>query len=448
MAPFYSDFVAEARNRYPTLVTSLDRAIGKAGAEPDLENLLSVLNAASNVEEGLPEDLLNDGIRNWAAEAETLRSHLLSYIVGRCESFHRSRAAEACAPLARGLGGSGAAIFSTNYDRVIEHACQSAGVELSDGFQRGLGNQASPWCANFDGGLVLAKLHGSVTWYVDPSEKEGYLRLDRGYALPGPEFHLSRDGNDLTPLMIIPTLEKEVLRDPYSHLAHLFSARLSRTALLVVMGSSLRDEHLVSSIKFYGDRLVVLVIGMNADVAASRLEGNRTVALEASAEQFLRNSTPRLLDLVRSVPDHSSAEDLWRSVEEFAGEQRRVLSEIGDLDEEQRRSLADLRSGEPSVVLPALSRLRGKATPALLDATVALLDSPDADVRCAVAGNLGIVASTSAIGYLRRVALGDPNESVRIEAGLALNEIGTGEARAALEEYQVQHPEDSVGQLL
>lgn len=120
MAPFYSEFVAEARSRYPALVSSLDRAVAKAGAEPDLESLLSVLNNASNLQAGLPEDLLDEGIRAWAAEAETLRSHLLSYIVERCESFDRSRAAEACAPLVGGLGDSGTAIFSTNYDRGIE----------------------------------------------------------------------------------------------------------------------------------------------------------------------------------------------------------------------------------------------------------------------------------------------------------------------------------------
>lgn len=449
MGPFYSDFVEEAKSRYPTLTTSLDRAINKAGSEPDLENLLSVLNAASEVGAGLPEDLLNDAIRDWATGAGTLRGHLLSYIVERCESFDRARAVEACAPFAQGLGGSGAAIFSTNYDRVIEHACQVAGVELSDGFQRGLGNQASPWRADFDGGLVLAKLHGSVTWYVDPSEKEGYLRLDRGYALPGPEFHLSRGGKDLTPLMIIPTLEKEVLRAPYAHLAHLFSDRLSRTALLVVMGSSLRDEHLVTSIRFRGSKLVVLVVGLNAAGAAGRLEGvNHTVALEASAENFLRNCTPQLLGLVRSADGDLSADELARATEEFAGEQRRVLSEVGDLDEEQGRSLADLRDGEPPLALRALSRLRGRANRVLVDATVALLDSPNAEVRCAAAGNLGTVASTDAVEPLKRAALDDPSDLVRIESGLALNEIGTKEARSALSEYLERHADDRLEQLI
>ncbi len=448
MGPFYSDFVTEVRSRYPSFISVLDRAVDKIDTDADLESLLSVLNAASEVESGLPDDLVNDDIHKWVSDAKVLRSHLLSYIVERCENFDRTEAAKVCSPLLQGLADSGILIFSTNYDRVIEHACRFAGVELSDGFERGADQTPTPWHADFDGGLVLAKLHGSVTWYVDPSKKGAYWRLDRGYALPGPEFHLSRDGNTLSPLMIIPTLEKEVLREPYSHLAHLFSARLSHTSLLVVMGSSLRDEHLVSAIKYHATGLVVLVIGKGANVAANRLEGNRTVTLEASAQTFLNTCTRQLLQLVEMANQERSFEELSTLVEEFAGEQRRILSEIGDLDEAERRYLADLRSEEPSAVLPALSALRGKANRVLIDTTITLLNSPEEDVRCTAAGNLGTVASIKALEDLRRLALDDPVPLVRIETGLALNEIGTPEAKAALAAYQERHPEDRVKDLV
>lgn len=448
MGPFYSDFVSEVKSRYPSLVPSLDRSIDKIATNPDLESLLSVLNTASEVKSGLPEDFISGGIDKWVSDAEALRSHLLSYIVERCESFDRAKAAKVCSPLMRGLASSGILIFTTNYDRVVEHACRLASVEVSDGFARGADQTPSPWQADFDGGLVLAKLHGSVTWYVDPSKRGAYWRLDRGYALPGPEFHLSRDGSTLRPLMIIPTLEKDVLRDPYSHLAHLFSARLSRTTLLVVIGSSLRDEHLVSAIRFYAARLVVLVIGKGADEAANRLEGNRTFTIEASADVFLNNCTRQLLRLVEMSNQGYSFEELSTLIDEFAGEQRRILSEIGDLDEEERRYLAALRSEEPSAVLPALSSLRGKANQILIEATITLLDSSEEVIRCTAAGNLGIVASIEALEPLRRLALHDSLPLVRIEAGLALNEMGTSEARAALAEYQELHPDDRLEDLL
>lgn len=448
MRPFFSDFVAEAKIRYPSLISALDNALHKIEEEPDLESLLSVLNGASDSVSGLPEDLVTDEIRRWASEAVTLRSYLLSYIVERCEAFDRQKALQQCSPLLEGLAATGATIFSTNYDRVVEHVCRSAGVGLSDGFERTPDQAPSPWRRDFGGGLALAKLHGSVSWYEDSAGERTYLRLDRGYPLPGPDFQLSRGGNDLSPLMIVPTLEKQVLKDPYAHLSNLFSHRLASTSLLVVMGSSLRDEHIASAIRFRADELVVIVIGKGAADAAARLAPNRTVVLEASSEDFLLNCTQDLLRLVEQANAGPPIDELEEVVEQFAGEQRRLLTEIGDLDEAERRNLGEMRSGEPLTALRALSNLRGKANETIIDATLGLLGSSEDDIRCAAAGNLGVVASKRAVEPLAQRALQDNSELVRIESALALNQIGTLEANAAFTEYRSQRQEDGVDQLL
>lgn len=448
MRPFFSDFVAEVKIRYPSLVPALDKAMYKIDENPDLESLLSVLNGASDSVSGLPEELVTDEIQRWASEAITLRSYLLSYIVERCEAFDRQKAIEQCSPLLAGLATTGAIIFSTNYDRVVEHVCRSAGLDLSDGFERTPDQAPSPWRRDFGGGLALAKLHGSVSWYEDSAGERTYLRLDRGYPLPGPDFQLSRGGNDLSPLMIVPTLEKQVLKDPYVYLSNLFSDRLASTSLLVVMGSSLRDEHLASSIRFRAGELVVLVIGKGAADAAARLASNRTVTVEASSEEFLLNCTHDLLQLAEQVDAGELVDELAEIVEQFAGEQRRLLTEIGDLDETERRDLGDMRSGDPLAVLRALSNLRGKANETIIDATLEVLGSGEADVRCAAAGNLGAVASKKAVEPLAQRALQDTSELVRIESALALNQIGTPEAKTAFADYRSQRQEDGVDQLL
>lgn len=448
MRPFFSDFVAEAKIRYPSLIPALDKALDKIEEEPDLESLLSVLNGASDSVSGLPDELVTDEIRRWASETITLRSYLLSYIVERCEAFDRQKALQQCSPLLEGLATIGVTIFSTNYDRVVEHVCRSAGIGLSDGFERTPDQAPSPWRRDFGGGLALAKLHGSVSWYEDSAGERTYLRLDRGYPLPGPDFQLSRGGNDLSPLMIVPTLEKQVLKDPYAYLSNLFSDRLASTSLLVVMGSSLRDEHLASSIRFRAGELVVLIIGRGAADAAARLTPNRTVALEASSEDFLLNCTQDLLRLVEQANAGRPVAELAQLIEQFAGEQRRLLTEIGDLDEAERRDLGEMRSGEALTVLRALSNLRGKANETIIDATLELLGSGEADVRCAAAGNLGAVASKEVVEPLAQVALKDVSELVRIESALALNQIGTPEANTALADYRSQRQEDGVDQLL
>ena len=248
--------------------------------------------------------------------------------------------------------------------------------------------------------------------------------------------------------MIVPTLEKQVLKDPYAYLSNLFSNRLASTSLLIVMGSSLRDEHLASAIRFRADELVVIVIGKGAADADARFAPNRTVALEASSEDFLLNCTQDLLRLVEHANVRRPVDELEEVVEQFAGEQRRLLAEISDLDEAEQRDLSDMRSGDPLTVLHALSNLRGKANETIIDATLELLGSTEADIRCAAAGTLGEVASKRAVETLARVALNDSSELVRIESALALNQIGTPEANTAFADYRSQRQEDGVDQLL
>ncbi len=141
-------------------------------------------------------------------------------------------------------------------------------------------------------------------------------------------------------------------------------------------------------------------------------------------------------------------DELAEIVEQFAGEQRRLLTEIGDLDEAERRDLGDMRSGDPLAVLRALSNLRGKANETIIEATLGLLGSSEADIRCAAAGNLGEVASKRAVDPLSQIALKDTSELVRIESALALNQIGTPEANTAFADYRSQRQEDGVDQLL
>ena len=91
----------------------------------------------------------------------------------------------------------------------------------------------APWNSVFDSKISFYKLHGSVSYYVDRNEEHNpsFLRLDRGYPLPGPDFRLSRDGHELEPLMVLPTLEKDALGDPYAHLNHLFAQTMSDTCI-------------------------------------------------------------------------------------------------------------------------------------------------------------------------------------------------------------------------
>jgi hypothetical protein len=86
------------------------------------------------------------------------------------------------------LADSRAVVITTNYDRIVEYVAESLGVGLSDGFETIRGQVASTWTGQFDVGLDLLKLHGSVTWYGVRASETEFVRLDRGYPLPGPDF--------------------------------------------------------------------------------------------------------------------------------------------------------------------------------------------------------------------------------------------------------------------
>ena len=176
---------------------------------------------------------MNTELARWTSQSRSIRAHLVSYIIERCEQFDRERAE---ADLARWLERlntsnelSAVHFFTTNYDRILEYVSEYADIPLDDGFATSENDLVAPWTGNFASKLRLYKLHGSVTYYVDrksPPAKE-FLRLDRGYSLPDPDFRLSRNGRELEPLMVLPTFEKDATGDPYGHLMHVFTETLS-----------------------------------------------------------------------------------------------------------------------------------------------------------------------------------------------------------------------------
>lgn len=451
MRPFFDDFTSFARRRYPRLAESLDQLVDRIGDHGDLEDLLTVLNQAIGVEEGLPAGVDSERIRAWVDDARRLRAYLLSFIVDRCERFNPEKVAGLCGPLFVGIGDLPVSVFSSNYDRVVEHACDEASVELADGFARGADQVANQWTGDFDSALTFCKLHGSVTWYVDRHSDQTpvYLRLDRGYPLPDPDFRLSRGGSDLEPLMIIPTLEKEALSAPYNQLSLRFSDDLGRSRLVVVLGSSLRDEHLVGTITYRADRVVALVVSPRARDVATRLVGVPTVPLAVGTEQFLTVSVPALLELIRNATSHdSSPEDLEPLVEAFARTEDARIAEHYALTSEEREALETLSSSEKERLLPALRMLAGSRHPQVLTAVQALLEHEAAEVRSTSAGVLAVPGDEGTVPRLSGLALNDPAPLVRLEAALALRRIGGEAAEEALRRRAEERADDDFEDLL
>ena len=367
-------------------------------------------------------------------------------------AFDQQLATQVLGPGLRALSSDGQLspvhIFTTNYDRVIEHACGSSDIDLSDGFGSMSRELVAPWTQEFDGKVRLYKLHGSVSYYVDHHEAvEGkFLRLDRGYPLPGPDFRLSREGNQLEPLMVLPTLEKDTLREPYSYLNQAFFETMSRTVVVVAIGTSLRDAHIVSAIKYNAERVVVIVIDEEPLVAAGRLSGVASVKLRTDARRFWENSLFELMSVLKECLENShDREHVHKEVEAFAARESDRIGEFTGLTERQQDALRGvLASDDNAELLRALHTLRGLNAERVVQAVASKLeDGAEVDVRKAAVACLGHSGNALAVRVLGRIAIEDASSDVRLESYLALSAIGSESANRSLAAAKARWPADA-----
>jgi hypothetical protein len=147
-----------------------------------------------------------------------------------------------------------ATIATSNYDLLVEHACDAARISCFDGF---VGGDERKWCVEslplwvgtvgptgrfrfYPRAVRLLKLHGSVSWATDG---EGIVAFPFG-VLPDTGKWLRR--------LIYPAPPKvsESFDEPYSSLLRHFTRILERpNGLLLTLGFSYRDAHLVEPIR-------------------------------------------------------------------------------------------------------------------------------------------------------------------------------------------------------
>ncbi len=451
MRPFLTSFRKFADRKYPSLHDTLENHIQKLTDESDIEGLLSSLSKAEALSSAMPSlDHMNAELDCWASESRSIKAYLVSYIIEKCEQFDREKAEDDIAPFLKRLASSNKLsevyFFTTNYDRILEYVSEYADIPLDDGFERSETELVAPWTGDFSGKMRLYKLHGSVTYYGDrqhaPARK--FFRLDRGYPLPDPDFRLSRQGRELEPLMVLPTLEKEAMEDPYGNLMHVFTETLSRGGLVIAMGTSLRDTHLVSAMNYSSEKIVALVIDNEPESAIKQIPRVKSVPLKADMSECLKTLSLPLVELAERCGEISCTKKIFEEVNRFATEQAERLRGWDGISEEQKEQIRILRNGDNEINrIEAISRLQGLSHPEIVDAvSLCLAQEQSPAVRKAAAGSLGLGKSAKAVGVLAHIAAYDNSPDVRLESYLALCEIGGNEARKALEVAEGNWPED------
>jgi len=405
MDGFYTAFKEHLQRRHRTHFALLSQ-FESSNRHPsyDLETLLSDLQLAASASDSLALlGVPSASVPLRTTELAELRAYLDAFIIDTCERFDRQSAGDLSAMLAlRQLGALW--IFTTNYDRIVEYACEHANVEYSDGFEAIDGNPVADWTGNFDAGLRVVKLHGSVNWYRD-NPGDGLHRLDRGYSLPTKDFALVRDDQRLTPLMIIPTLEKQVLERPHAQLAVRFTDVLRDLPLLIIAGNSLRDKHLLNYVADRMPRLQVLMISPHASDNIRRLNWDgKAQAADVGFKEFLLTSTGALQRLGQTLQGALNPDEVRHAVSAFVTE----VSANVELDSMMKAN-------------PELERYRR------------LLESNNIAHRAQATEALATIAHPSVVERLATVMRDDRSEFVRTSAVSALIRIGSPAAIRAVE---------------
>ncbi len=437
MRQFYEEFVAYILKQRAHCAPLLDKIMAGCGESPDLELLIQRLEEVRGIRSGLAALGQRAGdLAEQISLADELRGYLDSFLIETCERFDADLVKRKFSRLVEFAHNRDAYIFTTNYDRLVEVAAASRDLKCADGFEPASTRPESRWTGVFDGGVRLIKLHGSVNWYEE-QDSSNVFRLERGYSMPSHEYRLTHGERALRPLMIIPTLEKALMKQPYAGLMTQFSDALREISVFIVVGNSLRDDHLRNTIIQRANALDIILVNPAApsqvDVAANR---TATHAVPLGIEQFLDGGLDglgRLLDDLTAVSDSGARRSL---VAAYAIEMTQLAAE--SMTEAELEVLEGLSSSEEDTTLQALRNLKAPVHTRILEKVRELAAKPgDESVRVTAIDTLTELCGTDAIGILEEIATSPGLLLVRAEAALALRSLQVSASRDAIERIRV-----------
>lgn len=151
-------------------------------------------------------------------------------------------------------------IFTTNYDRLIEHGCDLAGIRMIDRFVGALNPvfRASRLDVDYhynppgirgeprfmEGVVRLTKLHGSLDWIYDDARRT-ISRLGLPFGAPRDYTGIPTEPVDTVMIYPNPAKDFETTHYPYAELFRDFAASVCRpNAVLFIYGYGFGDDHI------------------------------------------------------------------------------------------------------------------------------------------------------------------------------------------------------------
>ena len=184
-------------------------------------------------------------------------------------------------------------LVTTNYDRAIELAANTGKVPIDDGFGPFDPGEIASWAGfrqDGDGHPLLVKLHGSTDWYA-AGQFGSLTKLRHPMPLFGRTSLRLVDGTQLNSALVLPSREKLLTRSPYPRLSQTFLNAADCCDLAIIVGSSLRDQHIRDAVGATASRVPLFVVNPSGDTYG--LENIRVI--KQCASTFLISTLPHAL---------------------------------------------------------------------------------------------------------------------------------------------------------
>ena len=262
----------------------------------DMEDLIEHVERVENGQAsqrdlGLrPDESLLRACRTMRWEAEWFVQHV-------CSRFRQVDAKVLWGPALRNLGDHELCVATTNYDRLLEVACEAWSLPFDDGFEEFDGREAAKWTGIQDprpGRLSLLKIHGSTDWYK--ADDECAYKLRHSMPLYG-ELSLDLESRGessrkMRSAFILPTREKIANEPPYPDLTTSLRNRAGEADVALFLGTSLRDPHILDILRKCTDRAPTYLVNrrgtVNVDVPDLQV-------IRSTASGFLTSTLPKFL---------------------------------------------------------------------------------------------------------------------------------------------------------
>ncbi len=307
------------------LVRGIQKQIAAFGLKPDIEAVLTVLEAKTQPKKALADIgpsviLFAEQYRNLAEDtlAKIAITEIEEAIYKRCMQINHELAVKLYGnlwdeirknlniPIQGGSEHIGQAalnrIFTTNYDLSVETFFKRRHYGYDEGYHEDpLGDSAFDGRWGERGGILLFKLHGSINYYVKSDGKivrsTTPLQTENLY------------GEQVVgPRMIYPTGEKYATRSPfYEYLGQLRSA-LAEERVCVVVGYSFRDVPITNAFLDgiqKNSRLRILLVGPSANLIHSGLDENLRKRARPLPGKFGEDTLPK------QIVETFRAGELW-----------------------------------------------------------------------------------------------------------------------------------------